>query len=1022
MSNRLHLLRHITLFAACFLAASEGVGSSYQWKLIAKKGGEGTLTNPQGPYPDGFAFNVSLNNLGNVSFIGSRGTGLGDRTMYFGGVNGNFPLFGPGRVSAWNQVNDSGAVVGQVTTTGGGNVVTSIRTWQLGNNFSVDSKNLAEGGFRNGKFLTYDVVFAPVINNRGDVVFVTTGSPQNAATTKLIFWNKQTGAFTELVDLPKGSVPLRPSLSDNQRVVVRLGESQSSPIVLYFAGSSAVQSKVLASTNDFESLGQFPVISADGEIVVFSGNITEGKAAALNKRQNPDATDYHPVQPGKGIFAVLNLADPAPVIQKLAAINAVDGREVNMDKKGRFTDFEIDGQLAINSAKLAHGHDTVVFHASAEYKKDDGQVVKRTGVYSTRLLFFPDRAVQSGLVRKGAATYAEKVLEIGDKSPVAGFANPVDAVEFGKSVNNAGAIALVISCGADEAIAVATPRGSLGADLVDFDPDAPMPALVNHIVPAPRYSERPNGSVSQIVLHALAGTVEGSARTLTESQASIHYMVSKRGTVTQMVKEEHVANHAANPNASGASQGLSNGQSIGIELEDGPLVYKRDAAGNFVYDSNGDKIKIGAHQANETWATSALLQRASQLVRDIAERVKNQGLGEIPLIHVTAGPSGPFETTVTLTSGSPDGYKPGTPGIISHGQVWNRTSAKTDPEKFDWHGFMTRVHRGFAVVLRGPGSFLVTNPSGKRTGIDPATGKIIKEGSAQEQFHQDADLMSFWVPDAGSGDYLVGLTTSLQNITASTDPLRIYISDRQGGLIKQAPPKDYLLRHAVVPLAAALHSKSHSPAPGTISFKISLTSEITTSRVTGPSNLPPSAGDDWAATLPDTAVTIDVAVNDQDADGTLDLATIQMRSQPLNGRLTAAALPGSLVYTPNAGFTGEDQFSYTLKDNAGLESAIAIVRVVVGEVSSAEPHGDADEADAAGGGTDAGPLLMATREERNLILNIVGQTGATYELQYSDDMTNWKTLNTFTASQATTRLIEPIDLLRSTRFYRAVAR
>ncbi len=78
-------------------------------------------------------------------------------------------------------------------------------------------------------------------------------------------------------------------------------------------------------------------------------------------------------------------------------------------------------------------------------------------------------------------------------------------------------------------------------------------------------------------------------------------------------------------------------------------------------------------------------------------------------------------------------------------------------------------------------------------------------------------------------------------------------------------------------------------------------------------NAAPVAADDAATTTPGTPVTIDVVGNDTDADGgTLVVVDV---SQPENGTVTI--VDGSLVYTPNPGFTGTETFTYELSDGQG---------------------------------------------------------------------------------------------------------
>ena len=93
----------------------------------------------------------------------------------------------------------------------------------------------------------------------------------------------------------------------------------------------------------------------------------------------------------------------------------------------------------------------------------------------------------------------------------------------------------------------------------------------------------------------------------------------------------------------------------------------------------------------------------------------------------------------------------------------------------------------------------------------------------------------------------------------------------------------------------------------------------------------PVAFDDALTTDYNTSGTVLVLNNDTDVDGnnTIDKATIVVKTQPLNGRITIDPLTGLVTYTPNPGFQGTDVFTYTVKDNFGAESNEATVNIVV---------------------------------------------------------------------------------------------
>lgn len=90
-------------------------------------------------------------------------------------------------------------------------------------------------------------------------------------------------------------------------------------------------------------------------------------------------------------------------------------------------------------------------------------------------------------------------------------------------------------------------------------------------------------------------------------------------------------------------------------------------------------------------------------------------------------------------------------------------------------------------------------------------------------------------------------------------------------------------------------------------------------------NKPPIAVNDSVSIDMDTAATLYVLGNDVDPNG--DVLTITGNTDPANGSAVQNA-DGSFTYTPNAGFTGVDVFTYTITD--GEFSSTAEVRIVVG--------------------------------------------------------------------------------------------
>ena len=96
----------------------------------------------------------------------------------------------------------------------------------------------------------------------------------------------------------------------------------------------------------------------------------------------------------------------------------------------------------------------------------------------------------------------------------------------------------------------------------------------------------------------------------------------------------------------------------------------------------------------------------------------------------------------------------------------------------------------------------------------------------------------------------------------------------------------------------------------------------------------PLANNDSASTSEDSAVVIDVAANDSDIDGSLDLSSIVVVTDVSHGTLVDNA-DGSLTYTPDSDYYGSDSFTYQLSDNEAGTSAVASVSLSVAAVNDA---------------------------------------------------------------------------------------
>ena len=134
------------------------------------------------------------------------------------------------------------------------------------------------------------------------------------------------------------------------------------------------------------------------------------------------------------------------------------------------------------------------------------------------------------------------------------------------------------------------------------------------------------------------------------------------------------------------------------------------------------------------------------------------------------------------------------------------------------------------------------------------------------------------------------------------------------------------------------HSQTRAQINGNDGRRPAQSRRPTSAPAPAPANNSPQALNDVATTAQNTPVNLNVIANDTDPDG--NPLNITQFSQPANGTVTQNG--NQLVYTPNADFSGPDNFSYVVSDGrGGFATALATVNV---ETSNASPTATADNA------------------------------------------------------------------------------
>jgi hypothetical protein len=259
--------------------------NSYQYEIVAQTG----ETIPLGTLA-GFGISPSINQNGSVAFVGQvadgSGTALGD-TLFFGDLGStdltavapNF-LINSRTFDDAVQMNDGNQIAAQDRFAGSPPHY-YMRVWDGNqtNSFTLIAQSSSDG---------FEAVLTdPAIDFSSDVAFSALDHNFNGVLVQA------SPPYSQLNQVPL-KTPLRPLIADDSSVVVRAGNTDTSPIMLYTNNMSA--SLTIADTSQFSKLGQSPGISRDGVIVAFAGDLNS------NGTMGNDAWDAYP---GPGIFAAV---------------------------------------------------------------------------------------------------------------------------------------------------------------------------------------------------------------------------------------------------------------------------------------------------------------------------------------------------------------------------------------------------------------------------------------------------------------------------------------------------------------------------------------------------------------------------------------------------------------------------------------------------------------------------------------------------------------------------------------------
>lgn len=275
------------------------------------------------------------------------------------------------------------------------------------------------------------------------------------------------------------------------------------------------------------------------------------------------------------------------------------------------------------------------------------------------------------------------------------------------------------------------------------------------------------------------------------------------------------------------------------------------------------------------------------------------------------------------------------------------------------------------VVLNADGSFVYT-PNVGFYGVDRFTYRA-----------SDGDL--------NSGPTTVKITVSAQPEAVaesySTEPNTTLVITAPGILANDSSPAGLTMRAVLAsrPKFGTINlgvdgSFTYTPLAGFVgrdTFEYYVTDGGRTSATVSDTidvvfiNRPPVADDDAYSYRPNTTLLVGspgVLANDRDPNG--QAITAALVTPPAHGSLTLKA-DGSFAYTPAAGWSGADAFTYKVSDGE-LESAAVTVRLIVADVSGppwTQRGGDAGHSNFFDAGVDAAGISPAWNQPLPYVAN-----------------------------------------------------
>ncbi len=214
------------------------------------------------------------------------------------------------------------------------------------------------------------------------------------------------------------------------------------------------------------------------------------------------------------------------------------------------------------------------------------------------------------------------------------------------------------------------------------------------------------------------------------------------------------------------------------------------------------------------------------------------------------------------------------------------------------------------------------------TNTDTNTIRIFVEEDMQSDFMAIDD--AFTIENAADTTILVLdndqiPTGTTATITSVTQPANGAVTIAADGSIRYTPNTDFVGKDS---FSYTISDENGVTSSAAVILTVTITNEA------------PTAVDDTATTEENAPVTIAVLENDNDPEN--KPLIISNTTTPANGILVVNT-NGTITYTPNTGFFGEDQFDYTINDGIAGNDATATVILTVEDINQAPVAVDSQE-------------------------------------------------------------------------------